>query len=99
MKITELALDIGVSTYSIKQFIHDFDLELSDCLYPNMEVKDDFEKFAKENSEFLQKYEADLVDEKSCDQIAKELHPFVLLRQACLLPFLSSTVLFLNRNT
>lgn len=74
MKITELALDIGVSTYSIKQFIHDFDLELSDCLYPNMEVKDDFEKFAKENSEFLQKYEADLVDEKSCDQIAKEIH-------------------------
>lgn len=74
MKITELALDIGVSTYSIKSFIHDFDLELSDCLYPNMEVKEDFEKFARENLEFLQKYEEDLVDEKSCKQIAQEIN-------------------------
>lgn len=74
MKITELALDIGVSTYSIKQFIQDFDLELSDCLYPNMDVKQDFEKFARENLEFLQKYEEDLVDEKSTSQIAKEIN-------------------------
>ncbi|MFC6267654.1 AAA family ATPase [Frigoriflavimonas asaccharolytica] len=74
MKITELALDIGISTNTIKNFIQDFDLELSSCLFPNMEVKDDFEKFARENLEFLQKYEADLADEKSCKQIAKEIN-------------------------
>ncbi len=74
MKITDLALAIGVSTYSIKQFIQDFDLELSQCLYPNLEVKEDFEKFARENLDFLQKYEQDLVVEKSCKQIAKEIN-------------------------
>ena len=74
MKITDLAQEIGITTYSLKQFIQDFNLELSDCLYPNLEVKPDFEKFAKENAEFLKKYEADLVVEKSCKQIATEIN-------------------------
>lgn len=74
MKITDLALELGVSTYSIKQFIEDFDLELSECLYPNMEVKEDFEKFAKENQKFLRNYEKDLVEEKSTEQIATEIN-------------------------
>ena len=74
MKITELALELGVSTYSIKQFIDDFDLELSECLYPNMEVKEDFAKFARENKKFLQSYEKDLVEAKSSEQIATEIN-------------------------
>ncbi len=74
MKITELALELGVSTYSIKQFIDDFDLELSECLYPNMEVKEDFEKFAHENRKFLLSYEKDLVEEKTPKQIASEIN-------------------------
>lgn len=74
MKISELASALGVSTESIKKFIEDFDLELSECLYPNMEVKPDFEKFAKENVKFLRKYEKDLVEEKSSEQIASEIN-------------------------
>ena len=74
MKITELALELGVSTYSIKQFIEDFDLELSECLYPNMEVKEDFLKFARENKKFLLNYEKDLVESKTSEQIATEIN-------------------------
>lgn len=74
MKITELALELGVSTYSIKQFIEDFDLELSECLYPNMEVKNDFLKFARENRKFLLNYEKDLVEAKTTEQIATEIN-------------------------
>lgn len=74
MKITELALELGVSTYSIKQFIDDFDLDLAECLYSNLEVKEDFIKFARENSEFLRRYEQDLVEEKTSAQIAKEIN-------------------------
>lgn len=74
MKITDLALELGVSTYSIKQFIEDFDLELSECLYPNMEVKDDFLRFARENRKFLLKYEKDLTQEKTCSQIAEQIN-------------------------
>ncbi len=74
MKITELALELGVSTYSIKQFIEDFDLELSECLYPNMEVKEDFLKFARENKKFLLSYEKDLVEAKTTEQIATEIN-------------------------
>lgn len=73
MKITDLALELGVSTYSIKQFIDDFDLELSECLYPNMEVKDDFLKFARENKKFLLNYEKDLVEAKTTEQIATQI--------------------------
>lgn len=74
MKITELALELGVSTYSIKQFIEDFDLELSECFYPNMEVKNDFLKFARENRKFLLNYEKDLVETKTTEQIATEIN-------------------------
>ncbi|MDO5615515.1 MAG: AAA family ATPase [Cruoricaptor ignavus] len=74
MKITELAQQLGISIYALKQFITDFDLELSDCLFPNLEIKPEFEKFAIENQEFLKDYEADLMEEKSCQQIAKEIN-------------------------
>ncbi len=74
MKITDLALELGVSTYSIKQFIDDFDLDLQECLYPNLEVKDDFIKFARENKAFLIRYERDLVEEKTSKQIAKQIN-------------------------
>ena len=74
MKITDLALELGVSTYSIKQFIDDFDLDLQECLYPNLEVKDDFIKFARENKAFLIRYEKDLVEEKTSKQIAKQIN-------------------------
>lgn len=74
MKITELAAELGVSTDSIKQFIEDFDLELSECLTANLEVKEDFEKFARENAKFLRNYESDLVKEKTITEIAQEIN-------------------------
>lgn len=73
-KITELAEELGVSTESIKNFIEDFDLELSECLFPNLDVKSDFAKFAKENQKFLQNYEKDYYEEKSSKQIASEIN-------------------------
>jgi hypothetical protein len=53
MKLIELAKELNVSAEAIKQFIQDFDLELVDCISTNFEVKEDFEKFARENIEFL----------------------------------------------
>ena len=74
MKITELAQELEVSTESIKQFIEDFDLELSECLHPDLTVKPDFLKFARENQKFLRNYEKDLSKEKTSDQIAQEIN-------------------------
>ncbi len=42
-------------------------------LFPNLEVKDDFAKFARENVKFLQEIRKDLVEEKSSTQIASEI--------------------------
>jgi len=60
MKLIELAEELNVSAEAIKQFIQDFDLELVDCISTNFEVKEDFEKFARENLDFLRLYEKDL---------------------------------------
>lgn len=57
----------------MKKFIRDFDLDLNDCLFPNMNVKEKFEKFATENEEFLQKYEQYLHQSKSVEDIAENL--------------------------
>ena len=40
----------------------------------NFEVKDDFVKFARENIEFLKKYEKDLEQNKSVEDIAGTIH-------------------------
>lgn len=74
MKITTLAKELNISTETIKQFIQDFDLDLSDTLNTNLEVKPDFEKFLRENIDFLRKYEEDLNAEKSTKEIAKEIN-------------------------
>lgn len=74
MKITKLAKELNISTETIKQFIQDFDLDLVDTLDTNLHVKTDFEKFLRENIDFLQKYEADLNAEKSSEEIATEIN-------------------------
>lgn len=73
MKLAELAKELNVSTESIKRFIQDFELELSECLYPNFEIKVDFENFARENADFLLRYEKDLLNTKSAQDIAKKI--------------------------
>ncbi|WP_294311487.1 ATP-binding protein [uncultured Chryseobacterium sp.] len=73
MKLIELAKELNVSAEAIKQFIQDFDLELTDCIRTNFEVKKDFEKFARENAEFLRLYEKDLDKTKTLEQIAETI--------------------------
>jgi len=72
--ITEFSKKLDVSEESIKQFIQDFDLEISDCLSPTLNITDNFEKFATENQKFLKNYEKDLNEEKTADEIAKKIH-------------------------
>ena len=74
MKLIELAEELKVSAEAIKQFIQDFDLELGVCISTNFEVKDDFEKFARENLEFLKRYEKDLDKNKTLEQIAETIN-------------------------
>ncbi|AZA82821.1 AAA family ATPase [Chryseobacterium lactis] len=74
MKLIELAEELNVSAEAIKQFIQDFDLELVDCISTNFEVKDDFEKFARENIDFLRLYEKDLDKNKTVEQIAEVIN-------------------------
>ncbi|MDF2551362.1 MAG: family ATPase [Chryseobacterium sp.] len=74
MKLTELAKELNISPESIKFFIQDFDLDLADCISTNFEVKKDFEKFARENADFLKDYEKDLDKNKTLDHIAKTIN-------------------------
>jgi predicted DNA-binding protein YlxM (UPF0122 family) len=74
MKLIELAEELKVSAEAIKQFIQDFDLELVDCISTNFEVKEDFEKFARENVDFLRLYEKDLDKNKTLEQIAEVIN-------------------------
>jgi transitional endoplasmic reticulum ATPase len=74
MKLIELAQELEVSAEAIKQFIQDFDLELGECISTNFEVKKDFEKFARENIDFLKRYEKDLGKVKTPDQIADKIN-------------------------
>ncbi len=73
MKLIELAKELKVSAEAIKQFIQDFDLELGVCISTNFEVKEDFEKFARENIDFLKLYETDLDKNKTLEQIAETI--------------------------
>lgn len=74
MKLIELAKELQITTESIKRFIQDFDLDLDECIFSNFEVKPDFIQFAKENADFLQRYEKDLNKTKSPDDIAAKIH-------------------------
>lgn len=74
MKLIELAKELNVSPESIKQFIQDFDLDLIDCISTQFEVKEDFEKFARENVDFLKQYEKDLDENKTVEQIAETIN-------------------------
>lgn len=74
MKLIELAQELDVSAEAIKQFIQDFDLELANCISTNFEVKEDFEKFAREHIDFLRRYEKDLDKAKTPGQIAEKIN-------------------------
>lgn len=71
--ITEFSKKLDISEESLKKFIQDFDLEISTCLSPNLNITQNFETFATENQEFLKKYDKDLREEKSIAQIADKI--------------------------
>lgn len=73
MKLADLAKELKIRTESFIKFIQDFDLELSECITTNFDVKDDFAKFAKENIVFLKKYSEDLNKTKSIQDIAENI--------------------------
>lgn len=60
MKLAELAKELHITTDSFIKFIQDFDLELSECISTDFEVKEDFARFARENISFLKNYQKDL---------------------------------------
>jgi len=72
--IAEFSKKLDISEESIKQFIQDFNLEISDCFSPNLNITQNFETFATENQEFLKKYDDDLGKEKSAEEIAGKIH-------------------------
>lgn len=74
MKLAVLAKELKISSESFIKFIQDFDLELSECITTSFDVKKDFEKFARENIAFLKKYETDLEQNKSIEDIAGNIH-------------------------
>jgi ATP-dependent Zn protease len=73
MKLIDLAKELNVSAEALKQFIQDFDLDLGVCMSTNFDLKKDFEKFARENIDFLRRYEKDLDKNKSVEQIAETI--------------------------
>lgn len=73
MKLADLAKELKIPTESFIKFIQDFDLELSECITTNFDVKNDFAKFARENIIFLKKYSEDLNQNKSIEDIAENI--------------------------
>lgn len=71
--LTEFSRKLNISEDSIRQFIQDFNLQISDCLSPNLNIKQNFENFALENQEFLTKYDQDLNEEKTALEIADKI--------------------------
>lgn len=74
MKLADLAKELKISTESFIRFIQDFDLELSECITTDFEVKPDFLRFARENISFLKKYEEDLDEQKSVEDIPANIN-------------------------
>ncbi|WP_448607001.1 AAA family ATPase [Paenimyroides ceti] len=73
MKLKDLAQNINISLESLQNFIFDFNIDISRCVDEKLEVTDKFQKFAKDNKEFLQLYNEDHGKEKTVKDIAQTL--------------------------
>lgn len=74
MNLTEAAQKFSISIETIKKFITDFHLNIDECLTSDLHLKPEFEKFLKENMQFLKQYEDDLNKEKSLEVIAAKIN-------------------------
>ncbi|WP_336664977.1 ATP-binding protein [Elizabethkingia meningoseptica] len=74
MKLAELTQDLTISKESIKQFITDFDLKIDDVMDGQLNIKDNFVQFARDNAAFLKKYSDDIRMEKTSGDIAERIN-------------------------
>lgn len=72
--LNALAKELKIPIESLKQFIQDFDLEISDCVSCNQEIKTNFEKFAQDHQSFIQDYSNDLFTKKTIEDVANKAH-------------------------
>lgn len=72
--INELAKELKIPVESLKQFIQDFDLEVSDCISCNQEIKINFEKFVQDHQSFIKDYSNDLSTKKTIEDVANKAH-------------------------
>ncbi len=73
MKLKDLATQIHISLESLQSFIFDFGIDIYQAVNKNLDVTDEFEKFAVTNKSFLQKYNEDHGKEKTIGDIAQTL--------------------------
>ena len=73
MKLTKLAKQIQVSAKSMKQFIQDFELSRYGIDAGKDAAGSHFEAFASDNVDFLKKYEEDLGEKKTPEQLAEKI--------------------------
>lgn len=72
--LAEFSKQIDIPEESLKQFIQDFDLDIPDCISPDLNITSNFEKFATDHQEFLKKYDDDLRKEKTAADISLKIH-------------------------
>lgn len=69
-----LAKELKIPVESLMQFIQDFDLEVSDCISCNQDIKINFENFAKDHQSFIKDYSDDLSTKKTIEDVANKAH-------------------------
>lgn len=72
--LNALAKELKIPVESLKQLIQDFDLEVSDCISCNQEIKTNFEKFAQDHQSFIKDYSDDLSAKKTIEDVANKAH-------------------------
>lgn len=74
MNLKEISQKLDISVTSIKKFIEDFHIDMGECFSADSQLQPIFEKFLRENIDFLKKYELDLSESKSADEISAKIN-------------------------
>ena len=73
MKLKDLATQLHISLDSLQNFIYDFGIDIYQAIEQNLDVRQEFQEFAQQHADFLQKYDQDRNQEKSIADIAQTL--------------------------
>lgn len=68
-----LSHELGISRHTLRRFVEDFNLNISDVVDDGLNVKEDFLKFVHENKEFLKAYDEDIHKVKTSKEIAEKI--------------------------